>query len=140
MPWCVPEYSVAHARQWIDAQVAGHDAGTTAEFVILSDGVISGACGLNQFDVANRRANLGYWVRTSACGRGIATEAVRLVADWASANTGFVRLEIVVSVRNTGSLRVAEKSGAVREGDLRRRLLLPDGFHDAVLFSIIVVR
>lgn len=141
MPWCVPQYSVDDARTWIDAVVAGHRERTSAEFVITTeDGTVLGACGLNMFDVQNHRANLGYWVRTSACGRGVATEAVSLLVEWARANTDFVRVEIVASVRNAASLRVAEKSGARREGTLRARFLLPDGFHDGVMFSIVLDR
>jgi ribosomal-protein-serine acetyltransferase len=47
------------------------------------------------------------------------------------------RIEIVVAVRNTASLRVAEKVGATREGVLRSRLVAHGQIHDAVMFSLI---
>ena len=62
-----------------------------------------------------------------------ATEAVRQLLHWAAANTDFQRLEVLVSVENAPSLRVAEKSGAIREGVLRSRILLHGRFHDAVV-------
>jgi RimJ/RimL family protein N-acetyltransferase len=74
-------------------------------------------------------------VRTSAAGGGVATRAARLARDWAFASTDLIRLEIVVSVGNHRSLRVAEKAGAVREGILRRRLITHGKAHDAVVFS-----
>ena len=43
---------------------------------------------------------------------------------------------VVFAVSNLPSQRVAEKAGAVREGVLRRRLLLHGVSHDAVMFSL----
>jgi RimJ/RimL family protein N-acetyltransferase len=70
-------------------------------------------------------------------GRGVAPAAVRLVAEHAFRETDLVRLEIVCAVGNVRSQRVAEKAGAVREGVLRNRLLLPSGPSDAVMFSLV---
>jgi RimJ/RimL family protein N-acetyltransferase len=92
---------------------------------------------LNQIDEAHRTANLGYWVRTSAAGQGVTSQAVRLLAEWAFANTNLERLEIVAAVGNVRSQRVAEKADALREGLLRSRLYLHGQPHDAVVYSII---
>jgi len=59
-----------------------------------------------------------------------------LLSDWAFSNTDLVRLEIVAAVGNRWSQRVAEKVEAVREGVLRKRLLIHGIWHDAVVFSI----
>jgi ribosomal-protein-serine acetyltransferase len=75
-------------------------------------------------------------VRTSATGRGVASEAVRQVADFAFRNTELVRLEIVCAVGNRRSQRVAERAGAVREGVLRDRLLLHGEAVDAIMYSL----
>ena len=47
------------------------------------------------------------------------------------------RIEIVVTLANDASLRVAEKVGARREGVLRRRLMAHGESYDAVMFSLI---
>jgi RimJ/RimL family protein N-acetyltransferase len=138
LPWCRPGYTFQEAATYVERQTAAFAGGTQFDFVIESpDGRFLGACGLNQIDTVNRRANLGYWVRSSAMRRGVATRAVREVALWAFANTGLNRLEIVVSTRNAASLRVAEKAGAAREGLLRSRLLLHGRRHDAVMFAFV---
>jgi RimJ/RimL family protein N-acetyltransferase len=85
----------------------------------------------------NRFANLGYWVRSSAAGRGVAPAAVRQVAAYAFRETDLNRLEIVIAVGNSRSQRVAEKVGATREGVLRSRLVLPSGPSDAVMYSLV---
>jgi len=136
--WCHPGLTLEDMRAWIEAQVHAFDHLKAFELAILSEGgELLGGCGLNQIDDVNRRANLGYWVRSSATRRGVATEAIRQIVQWAFDNTDLVRLEVVVSIENVASLRAAEKAGAVREGILRSRFLLHGVAHDAVLFSFV---
>ena len=138
LPWCRPEYALADAQQWIEKQMPLFAERMAFAFAIVStEGNYLGGCGLNQIDPIHRRANLGYWVRTSATGRGVASAAVRLLAAWAFANTDLVRLEIVAAVGNQASQRVAEKGGAQREGIARSRLLFHGAAHDAVVYSML---
>lgn len=136
MPWAHADYAADESRAWLTTQVPAFDRGDAYEFAIVSeDGRYLGGCGLNQIDPVNRRANLGYWVRATAARRGVATAAVRALRDWGFTHTNLIRLEIVVAVGNVASQRVAEKSGAVREGTLHRRLILHGEAHDASVFS-----
>jgi len=82
-------------------------------------------------------ANLGYFVRTSRVGEGIATAAARLIAKYGFEKLGFQRIEIVVEVDHSPSLRIAEKLGVVREGLLRNRLQVHGSPHDAYMHSLI---
>jgi RimJ/RimL family protein N-acetyltransferase len=138
MPWCHPGYAIAESRTWLEVQVSAFEQQKAFEFAILSAaGDYLGGCGLNQIDDVNRRANLGYWVRTGAVGRGVATAAVTLIRDWGFESSNLIRLEIVIAVENRASRRVAEKSGAHFEGILRSRLLLQGTPHDAAVHSFI---
>ena len=138
MPWCTPAHTVESSKTWIQAQIEARIRGEVYEFAIVGDdGAYLGGCGLNQIDPANRRANLGYWVRTSAMGRGVAPEAVRQLAAFAFRETALLRLEILIAVGNERSERVAAKVGAHREGVLRSRLVLFDQIHDAVMYSLV---
>jgi len=137
MPWCHPTYSLADSQSWLEIQVPAFEHGTAFEFAIISgDGRYLGGCGLNQIDTANHRANLGYWVRSTATRQGVASDAVRALRDWAFQTTDLIRLEIVVAVGNLPSHRVAEKVGAAREGILQRRILLYGEARDATMFSL----
>jgi len=137
MPWCHDGYSISESREWVEKQIASFAEKQEFHFSILSADQFAGICGLNGIRDANRLANLGYWIRTSMCNRGIATGATRLLVDWAFQNTELDRIEIVAAVGNIPSLRVAAKAGAVWEGVMRGRLRISDTLHDAVLFSII---
>ena len=101
------------------------------------NGEFLGGTGLNHINYQYRLANLGYWVRTSATGRGIATAAARLAGEFGVRCLRLLRAEIVVAVGNQPSLRVAEKVGAVKEGILRNGLTLNDGPNDVAIFSFI---
>jgi ribosomal-protein-serine acetyltransferase len=138
MPWSHPAYAIEETRSWLALQVQAFQQRTTFEFAITADdGRLLGGCGLNQIDALNQRANLGYWVRSSATGRGVATDAVRLTREWGFAHTNLVRLEVLIAVGNSASRRVAEKSGAVYEGTLRSRLVVHGTRHDAAMYAFI---
>ena len=139
LPWCHSQYGRAEAEAWVLGRAKAWSAGQEYSFVIakLDSGEFLGGCGLNQLEPLARRANLGYWVRTSATGNGYATRAARLLARWGAVHLGLERMEIVAAVGNTGSQRVALKAGATREGVARCRLRANDVQHDAVVFSII---
>ncbi len=138
LPWCHPGYSLDEANAWVAEQTAAFAKGEEYEFVIVSpSGRFAGGCGIDLLDRINRRANLGYWVRSSEAGRGAATDAARMAARWAFQTLDLIRIEILAAAGNVRSQRVAEKAGAMREGVLRSRLLLHGVAHDAVLFSIL---
>jgi len=138
MSWCHPGYSEADALEWISAQAPARATGSAFEFLMIGDGRrILGACGINGINVQNRFANLGYWVRTSETRRGVAHEAVRLLASWTFEHTDLERLEIVAAVGNKASQRVAEKAGALREGILRSRVCIHGRCHDAYMHSLL---
>ena len=63
-------------------------------------------------------ANLGYWVRSSRAGRGVATTATLLTARFGLQTLALQRIEILAAVGNRASQRVAEKAGAKKEGVL----------------------
>lgn len=62
------------------------------------------------------RVEIGYGTNRSACGRGVATEAVRALAAWLLATPGVTRVTARTAVANVASQRVLEKAGFARVG------------------------
>ena len=112
-------------------------AGTGFGYVLADDERALGFGFLNRIHPRHRFCNLGYWVRPDAAGRGVATEAVRRLAEDGFGRLGLVRVEILMDPDNAASRRVAEKAGAVFEGRLRRRLVSRGGVYDALLYSLV---
>ena len=138
LAWCHGLYSVEDSRAWIDARLKAFPAGDDYTFAIFDKtNRLLGGCGLNKISEQDRMANLGYWVRSSATRRGIASSAIRSLVEWAFANTELIRLEVLASTQNIPSQKAAEKAGATREAILRSRLVLNGMPHDCVVFSFI---
>lgn len=139
LPFAHKDYSIKESRDWIKKRPKEWKKGTTYDFCIFNakDGAIIGGCGFNDIGRENRQANLGYWVRTSQTGQGVAASATLLLAKWGFETLKLTRIEILVATGNARSLRVAEKVGAKREGILRNRLTIRDKVHDGVMHSLI---
>lgn len=82
-------------------------------------------------------ALVGYSIDESYTGRGIATEAVGLIVAFGFEKIQLHRIEAYVSPKNTGSVRVLEKSGFMNEGLLKEFLHIngvwEDHYHYAIL-------
>jgi RimJ/RimL family protein N-acetyltransferase len=66
------------------------------------------------------RVELGYVLARPYWGRGLMSEAVRVLVDWALDQPDVHRTWAVCDVDNPASARVLEKAGMEREGKLRR--------------------
>lgn len=136
--WCHAGYSRHDAAVWVEARPGAWERNEEWSFLIVDPkDRILGSCGIHRLDLKNRVGELGYWVRTSATRQGVAAEATRQLCRWAFEEAGLERIEILASVENLPSQRVAEKAGGIREGVLRQRISLRDNRHDCYLFSIL---
>ncbi len=136
LPWCHPNYTIAETEAWIKTRPQRWNEGKEFGFSIRDrQGKIVGGCGIGIR--SPWCGNLGYWLRTGYTGKGYAIEATKLVAEFGIRQLKLKRIEIVASVENIPSQKVAERAGAYKEGMSRNRLLIHDKFHDAVVYSFI---
>ena len=139
MPWAIASYSIDNALTWFDACAIARDASSAYEFGIFShsDGQLLGGCGLNQINRRHNFCNLGYWVRESAQRQGVATKAIKLLADFAFGELKFTRLEIIIAEANISSERAAQKSGAIYECTARNRISDGSYLLPAKIYSLV---
>ena len=139
LPWCHASYDLDEAHAWINHCQDSWSRGEQFAFPIfdLRTGELLGGAGLNQRNLQHRSANLGYWVRQSRQGEGIAARAATLVARFGFEQLGLVRIEIIVMPDNDASRRTAEKTGAHFEAIARHRLWTNGQAHDAAVYSLI---
>jgi RimJ/RimL family protein N-acetyltransferase len=127
-------YTEADARAYLAALARGDELG----FALVEpadDGAVLGGASLYDHEPAQARARIGYWLAPAGRGRGVATHAVRLLADWAFAELRLARLEITCAPDNLASQRVAERGGFTREGLLRSHMRFKGGRRDTVVFG-----
>lgn len=137
-------YSTEESRAWIEGMLATYESLNLSQLAVVrkSDGELIGRCGLSDLVVeANvapgriprgwfRRAqapagieliyapDLGYALDPASWGHGYATEAARCVFDYARRNLRWPRIVSVIHPDNVRSLRVAERSGLRRDGQV----------------------
>jgi RimJ/RimL family protein N-acetyltransferase len=128
-------YTARDARNWLD-MVTDHKPETN--FAIDVGGEAVGGIGFTpQYDVARRSAEIGYWLGEQFWGRGIATEALVVVTDYAFANFDLCRLYAHVFDWNGASARVLEKTGYVFEGRLQKSVTKDGQTIDQLMYAMI---
>ena len=117
LPNPVPE---GFERRWLEFYEEGRREGTREAFAVVDDtGAFLGLALAFGFEPEGRQLELGYVVTPNARGRGVATEALQLLTEWALAELGALRIELRISADNPASKRVAENAGYRYEGTLR---------------------
>jgi RimJ/RimL family protein N-acetyltransferase/8-oxo-dGTP pyrophosphatase MutT (NUDIX family) len=114
----VPPSYDAHRRA-LERWRAGWEDRSIVGFVIESDDEVVGSCEVRS--IGEGTGALSWTLYAGHRGRGHASRAVRVLADWAMTPTGqgglgLGRVEARVEPDNAASLRVATRSGLRREG------------------------
>ena len=128
-------YTAADAREWIEHAGGQRPA---CNFAIVVDGEAVGGIGVEMGqDVFQRSAEIGYWLGEPFWGRGIASEALRAVTEYAFATFDIIRLEAGVFSWNPASARVLEKAGYTLEGRARQAVVKDGRVGDRLLYGLL---
>ncbi|TMG08626.1 MAG: GNAT family N-acetyltransferase [Chloroflexi bacterium] len=105
---------LAQADVRVLAQIEAGSTIAWSLFPIGSDAAV-GVVGLHHIDRAAACAQVAYELDEAYSGRGLATEALQRVLEFASAEIGLWRIEAHIDPNNSRSLRLVERLGFVRE-------------------------
>ena len=94
-----------------------------------------GALGLGR--IFGRIGEIGYWVRTDATSKGIASEGTDAMLSLGFSTLNLHKITLRIAVGNDASIRVAEKLGFSREWILREELRINGTWVDHVLYSML---
>jgi ribosomal-protein-alanine N-acetyltransferase len=105
------------------------------DFAIVVGGKAVGGIGIKKLpDPHKGTFEIGYWLGESYWGRGIVSQAVKLVTAYAFRRYKPVRLQAGVSSWNLASARVLKKAGFKREAVLKRHVLTRGKLGDEWIF------
>jgi RimJ/RimL family protein N-acetyltransferase len=96
-----------------------------------------GTCTIWRVDPLHRRAEIGFALARAHWSRGLATEAVGRLIQFAFDELDLHRLEADVDPRNDRSLRLLERLGFRREGYLRERYHVGGEVQDAIILGLL---
>lgn len=138
LPWCVPGYSRRDAEAFVRRARDEAASGAALQLHIFDDDKrVLGGMSFNSVNPWHRMATVGYWIRPSARGSGVAFAAGRMLVRHGFDVMGLTRLEICAAADNIPSRRLAGKLGGVLEGIARNRLYVGGEPSDAAVYSII---
>ena len=150
--WGFREHDLMHWMLWEPEHVDEAEAlaniarseeswadGSWAPFRVVVDGHVVG--GVNLHFLEYDTAELSYFLRASARGRGLATRAVLLATDYGFRERGTQRVFARVDPANAGSVAVAQRAGFTFEGIERHSAAYPAGRRfDSRVYSLLPAR
>ena len=139
LSWCHPGYDRSDAESYLAQRREEWARGVQFSFAVLDSttGALIGSAGLSQLNPKHHSANLGYWIRRSRQGEGLAARAARHVAHFGFERLGLVRIEVVSMPDNHASRLTAERIGARFEAIARQRVWSWGKAHDAAVYGLI---
>jgi RimJ/RimL family protein N-acetyltransferase len=140
------EHDAAAAR-WVPELPAADGAGVVAFYeacrregsllqLVIADPVTDAYLGEMTLALGEHRVGeLGLGLVPAARGRGIATEALVTLTDWAFAELAVGRMQVFVAPENVPALSLAERAGYRHEGVLRSYWEHGDGRLDVIVLA-----
>jgi len=136
-----PLKSVPDTQGWVDQALGVAATGTQIPFAIIerTGGKAIGSTRYMDIRRNDRGLEIGWtWIGTAFQHTAVNTECKYLLLRHAFEELGAARVQLKTDLRNVRSQRAIERLGTVREGVLRKHMVLWDGFiRDTVYYSVI---
>lgn len=136
-----PFDSLAEMSEWVGRCIEQVEAGQRVWFTIFrrSDGR---AVGMSSYmDIHPRDRGLevgGTWLSPDVWRTPVNTESKYLMLRHAFEELGCLRIQLKTDARNVRSQRAIERLGALKEGVLRKHMIVKNGFvRDSIVYSIV---
>ncbi|HUR90269.1 MAG TPA: GNAT family protein [Ramlibacter sp.] len=130
---------IDEAHQRIARDINAMAAGEMIRLAIerREDARVLGEALVFKFDLASKRAELGYALAREAWGCGYAAEALPPLVDYAFRQLGLNRLEATIDPRNAASAKVVERLGFRHEGTQREHYIMRGEMTDSGLYGLL---
>ena len=129
-------YTMESAKWWVNH--CQEEDNPNRIFAIEVDGKLAGCIDISPRPPESehcKTAIFGYWLGEEYWGRGIASEAVKLIVDYGFKTFDIVRIQAGIFSWNPASARVLEKNGFTLEGRLRKSIYKDGKICDEMMYS-----
>lgn len=126
-------------KRYLSYVVSLYRTGEFFDFAIeyRENGKMIGTCGFAAVDFQNDCAEIGYVISPDYWGKGIASEAVSAIMQFAFCDLDINRIEARYMTENAASRRVMEKCGMTFEGVFRKKLFVKGEYRDIGVCSML---
>jgi RimJ/RimL family protein N-acetyltransferase len=104
---------------------------------LKATGMLVGDCALKIEEHDERQAEIGYTLSRAYQGRGIASEAVSCVLEYAFVTLGLHRVIAITDCENVASVALLERLGLRREGHFRQNVWFKGKWGDEYLYAML---
>ncbi|RKR80886.1 RimJ/RimL family protein N-acetyltransferase [Mucilaginibacter gracilis] len=130
--FCYP-YTHEYAQEWVSFQL---QKTSVDNLVIDIDGEIAGGIGIEfKQDIFRKTALIGYWLGEPFWGKGIMTEALKLMVNYCFETFDLVRIQAGVFEGNPASMQVLQKAGFIKEGISKKALFKHGQLYNEHIFA-----
>jgi RimJ/RimL family protein N-acetyltransferase len=128
-------YRIEHAKMFIESATRANPETNFA--ICVNENAVGGIGYSLHSDVERIAAEIGYWLGEPFWGKGIMTEAVKAVTEYAFNQHELKRVYAVPYETNQASHRVLEKVGYVLEGRMKKSAIKDGQILDQLLYAYV---
>ncbi len=141
--WLVSNTITPFSRFFLEQYVVGAQNNIYADrqlrlIIEDSEGKTCGAIDLFDFDPHNRRAGIGVLIEAGARGKGLGTEALQLIIQYAANTLNLHQLHCTIDHDNEKSLRLFQRMGFELTGNRKHWTWRAEGWMDEHFLQLIL--
>jgi ribosomal-protein-serine acetyltransferase len=135
--WVDFNQSLEDTKEFIEMGKRMEKLNSGGNYLIRYKGKFAGVVSLNQINWTNHYTSIGYWLASSAQGKGIMTQCVRELIRYAFDDLGLNRAEIRCATTNHRSEAIPIRLGFKWEGRIREAEWLYDHYVDHQVYGLL---
>ena len=98
--------------------------------------LLAGTIGIKDIDYVNNKADIGYWIGKQYQDKGIATECIKLVVNYAFDILELEEISAYVLTDNNPSIRVLEKNRFVKTSEVNEYHSLSHRYRNSLIYIL----
>ena len=138
LPWVETTRSAEDVREFIRRSLEQFARNEGYAAAIWFQDKPAGVIGFHPVDWSNKKVELGYWIGAGFEGKGLVTDACRVLIHYAFDELKLNRVEIRCATGNAKSCAIPARLGFQFEGMLRQAQLLWHGYLDLNVFGLLI--
>jgi ribosomal-protein-alanine N-acetyltransferase len=139
LPFMSDIANVESAHAWINTsrRLFRQNKGVYLGIEKIDTRELIGSMNLKNINLADRNAEVEYWLEKRFRHKGFASESLLLLLDQAFTELDLVRVYAIVHARNTASIRLLERFGFLREGTWRKASFMNNVWSDVYGYGLL---
>ncbi len=137
LAWLDDDKTIEDTKAYIKESEERFSKEEGVDFCIWQEGALIGGIGLYPWDKTHKKTSISYWLTKESEGKGIMTDCLRTVLEYAFTEMKVNRIEISCGVGNIKSSALPKKLGFTFEGIAREANWIYDHPVDLEVYSLL---